>query len=55
MPDELTAVDSVIAVTLVVDIEDRYDVALEADTLWEARTLDLLADLIIARRQGNDS
>jgi acyl carrier protein len=41
--------DSVLAVTLVVDVEERYDLVLEPDTLWEYRTIDRLADLIAAR------
>lgn len=41
--------DSVTAVTLTVDIEDRYDIALEADTLWNYRTIGELADLITDR------
>ncbi|MFE5563960.1 acyl carrier protein [Amycolatopsis japonica] len=41
--------DSVLAVTLVADIEERYDLLLEPDTLWEYRTIALLADLVSAR------
>jgi acyl carrier protein len=41
--------DSVIAVTLIVDIEDRYGLVLDADALWEHRTVGLLAELIATR------
>ena len=44
--------DSVFAVTLMTDIEDRYDLVLEADTLWEHRTIDLLTELIVDRLTG---
>jgi acyl carrier protein len=44
--------DSVIAVTLTVDVEERYDLVLEPDTFWEYSTIDLLADLIATQLSG---
>ncbi|MFC3456351.1 acyl carrier protein [Amycolatopsis speibonae] len=46
--------DSVAAVTIVVDIEERYEIVLDPETLWDYRTIDELADLVTARLNGTD-
>jgi len=38
--------DSVSAVSMAVDIEDEYDVQLDVETLWEFRTVNLLAKVL---------
>jgi acyl carrier protein len=46
--------DSVAAVTIVVDIEERYGIVLDPETLWEYRTIDDLAELVTARLNDTD-
>jgi acyl carrier protein len=48
VPLAVYGLDSVNAVTLVVDIEEHYDLVLEPDALWEFNTIDALADHILA-------
>lgn len=40
--------DSIHAITLVVEIEDRYGVLLDTDTLWDYRNINLLTDLLFS-------
>lgn len=49
VPLPVYGLDSVNAVTLVVDIEEQYDLVLEPDALWEFGTIETLADHIIGR------
>lgn len=41
--------DSVSAVSMAVDIEDEFGVQLDLDTLWEFRTVNLLAGVLTTR------
>jgi acyl carrier protein len=41
--------DSVSAVSMAVDIEDEYGVQLDVETLWEFRTVNLLAGMLTNR------
>jgi acyl carrier protein len=43
--------DSVSAVSMAVDIEDEYDLQLDIETLWEYRTVNLLAGMLATTRE----